>query len=231
MSDENTVGDPLRPVSEVLQPDVRMAMYSTADPKTLAPSQVTLEIYHSWIAEITLDDSVPTEVRQHFETGRNIFLYTWFVYRFHQVAELWIYACLEMALRKKTELAAPEVLKATPRIPLGRLIDLAISKQWVSNTGFSVWERHQRQTAYQRYLEGLSEEMRNSGATEVEIKKQPEDFDGVVADPNYDYLGILRGTIKNFRNNLAHGSSILHPHSLVTIRICAEFINQLFVKV
>ncbi|HVB57012.1 MAG TPA: hypothetical protein VNE63_11345 [Candidatus Acidoferrales bacterium] len=86
MSNENKVDDPLKPVSEVLHPDVRMAMFSTVDPVTLAPSKVTLEIYHSWIAEITLHESVPKEVRQHFETGRNIFLYTWFVYR-HQYLE------------------------------------------------------------------------------------------------------------------------------------------------
>ena len=129
MSEENIIGDPLKPVDEVLQPDVRMAMFSTVDPVTLVPSRVTLDIYHSWIAEVSLHDSVPLEIRQHFETGRNICLYTWFVYRFHQVAELWIYACLEMALRKKTELAAPEVLESRPRITLANLIDLAISNQ------------------------------------------------------------------------------------------------------
>jgi hypothetical protein len=52
-----------------------------------------------YIAQFVLVKNVPEEVQIHFETGKNIFVYAWHVYRFHMVAEQHILATLEMAVR------------------------------------------------------------------------------------------------------------------------------------
>ncbi len=52
------------------------------------------------VAEYTLSDAVSVDVRIVFDTARNLYLYAWFVYRFYNVAEQQVFACLEMALRE-----------------------------------------------------------------------------------------------------------------------------------
>lgn len=50
------------------------------------------------MSELTLHSGVPVAVLQTFETAKNVSLYSWFVYRFHRVAELVVYSALEFAL-------------------------------------------------------------------------------------------------------------------------------------
>ncbi|MGK5023128.1 hypothetical protein [Janthinobacterium sp. RB2R34] len=66
------------------------------DPRT---QHQTLEQRLGYIDQFTLSADVPDEVRIHFETGRNLFVYAWYVYRFNMVAEQHILASLEMAAR------------------------------------------------------------------------------------------------------------------------------------
>lgn len=42
------------------------------------------------------------------------------------------------------------------------------------------------------------------------------------------YVEVLIETMPSLRNDLAHGSPILHNQALSSIQICADFINQLF---
>lgn len=42
------------------------------------------------------------------------------------------------------------------------------------------------------------------------------------------YVEILTESIPFLRNELAHGSPMLHPGGAFSVRLCAEFINQLF---
>ena len=67
----------------------------------------TLEEMHQLLDDIVLNDEVPDDVYQLFETAKNLSLYSWFMYRFHQVAELMSYTALEMALRHRYLLEHP----------------------------------------------------------------------------------------------------------------------------
>jgi len=49
-------------------------------------------------------------------------------------------------------------------------------------------------------------------------------------DPT-QYSSKLPSIVSSLRNELAHGSFMLHPGSLFTLRNCAEIINQLFPEV
>ncbi len=50
---------------------------------------------------MALNESVPDDVRCHFETARNLALYSWFVYSFNVVGAMHAFSSLEMALRLK----------------------------------------------------------------------------------------------------------------------------------
>jgi len=107
----------------------------------------TLEQRIDYIAQFVLGDQVPEEVRIHFETGKNLFVYAWYVYRFHTVAEQPILASLEMATRTRFEaqsqLAAPRGLSA--------LLRGAGAAGWIANDRFRARERWAREIAQQRH--------------------------------------------------------------------------------
>lgn len=48
--------------------------------------KATLADRHAAVARYVLNATAPDAVRIHFETAKNLFLYGWFVYRFHPVA-------------------------------------------------------------------------------------------------------------------------------------------------
>lgn len=49
-----------------------------------------------------------------------------------------------------------------------------------------------------------------------------------ISEDSTRYSKKLPSLISSLRNDLAHGSHMLHPGSLFTLRNCAEIINQLF---
>ena len=68
----------VRTIDNVMDADVRSAGFGT-NGETLA-SRIDA------VAAISLDERVPEKVRIQFETAKNLFVYSWFVYRFHGVA-------------------------------------------------------------------------------------------------------------------------------------------------
>jgi hypothetical protein len=56
---------------------------------------------HSMMAQIELSSAVPTDIRDQFDTARNVFVYSWFVYEFATLAEQQCFAALESALRRR----------------------------------------------------------------------------------------------------------------------------------
>jgi hypothetical protein len=57
-----------------------------------------------------------------------------------------------------------------------------------------------------------------------------EGFRGIQLNPDdpIEYSRKLPELISSIRNDLAHGTTMLHPGSLFTINNCAEILNQLF---
>jgi hypothetical protein len=85
----------LRTPGSALAPDSRSTMFSI-----IGSRPMTLEDRHSWVAAYRLDRNIPEAIRIHFETAKNLYLYAWFVYRFHNVAEQQALTTLEFALRE-----------------------------------------------------------------------------------------------------------------------------------
>jgi hypothetical protein len=58
---------------------------------------------HSLVAPISLSADVPDEIRHEFDTARNAFVYSWYVYEFATLAEIRCFAALELALRRRLD--------------------------------------------------------------------------------------------------------------------------------
>ncbi|HET7306673.1 MAG TPA: hypothetical protein VFK24_02505 [Gammaproteobacteria bacterium] len=228
MDDE--VGDPLKPLEMVLEPDIRSTWLQVDDPNDgIRP--MTLQDHHAAVAGIRLSDDVPLPVRQLMETAKNLVLYSWFCYRFHQPAELVAFGALEMALRQKAEHADAIWYEKTSRNgkppPLGILLAKARREKWIRNQGFEEWRRAQQFRAWEKEVWRLTREMEEKGVQQIAIPDQSE-FSGAIGDGDLDYVGVLEKSIPYQRNSLAHGSSTLHPNSLNTLNMCVQAMDQLF---
>src|SRR5713101_2321789 len=92
----------LRPPEYVCEPDPRTTAFVTWD---ASGTFRTFEVrdYHALVSQLKLSGSVPERVAIQFETVKNLYVYSWFVYGFFPVAEHQALACLELALRTRYE--------------------------------------------------------------------------------------------------------------------------------
>jgi hypothetical protein len=133
----------LRPAAYLHEPDPRNALTAWRDRNTGVIRPVQPGDLYSAVAALTLHPDVPSDIVQHFETVKNIYLYSWFIYRFQPVAEMQSLACLEYALRVRL---AAEILAGklkAKRPGLQKLMRYAIENRLVINEGFARWVRAQ----------------------------------------------------------------------------------------
>jgi len=187
--------------SEITEPDSRWQYLVGIDPKLFKESCATkLKEFHSEISEIRLLPQAPEQLKSAFNTARNVFLYSWFVYSMIPVAVMHAYSTMEMALRIK-------IGHSAERLSFKRCFQKAIDRNWINDKGF----RHFRE------LEGRRENLiagdENSGS--------------YANDPQH-YCKILRDCVPDLRNSHAHGHAMLYPGCLHELELCADLINQLF---
>ena len=206
------VEDPLRSLDDVFEPDSRHTLFIC-----------NLQAIHAELSTIELHRSVPVDVRQLFETAKNLTLYSWFVYRFHQVAELISFSALEMALRERYKIEHPD--KKVPT--LQRLLNHAKIKNWISDEKFP--SRYRKAKLFAEHGNTMKI-MKN-----VDLKKgeairfgAPTEEDINLALKEMDLVEGFTSSAAKLRNTLAHGSKMLHPNSISTLRTNSEVINQLF---
>jgi hypothetical protein len=129
----------LRPAEHIHEPDPRNALTVWCDTATGVVRPVQASDLHEAVATFVLDPAVPVDIAQHFETVKNVYLYSWFIYRFQPVAELQSLSCLEYALRVRLagEIRAGKLKEKRPG--LQRLMEYAIKNHLVKNEGFARW--------------------------------------------------------------------------------------------
>jgi len=206
---KNLGADELKRLEDISTPDPRFEHFIVYDGEK--DRKFTLNDFHAAIREIELNSCIPENIRIQFETVRNLYLYSWYVYRFGVVAELQAYATLEYALREK----AKQSLNLKDRkIGFKNLLDIAIKHNWVIDEHI---QHHKRNEERREHYFVTIEELFDQPYT-------PENRDA------QEYCRILAKTFPELRNNLAHGSPMLWPpfNSLIEIEICADLINQLF---
>lgn len=191
-----------KPFSEVTKSDVRQKAFVILDEQTSSMRPFTLEDLHRAAETILLHEGVPEAIRNHFETARNLIVYSWFFYPFNVTAELAAYTTVEFALRTKFN---------DRKTPFKSLLQQAVDGGLIKDQGFSVPVR--KATTIRERNEAL-----------------PAEFH--IPEPTLlrDYSDTLTKTIPFLRNQLAHGTTMLHNHGASTVRMCAELINQLFPK-
>lgn len=191
-------------------------------------AKVTLEDRYKAIRDFVLNESVPHDVRVHFETAKNLYLYAWFVYRFFPVAEKHVLATLEFALRERLALLYPERYgRAVEWVPgLAKMLRQARDDKLISNEGMRAYHRHAVRRARERVSDDATRQLRESGAEFVEY--DPDSAVPVEQDYSWDALGTYLETLPEIRNMYAHGSSNLHAAVLGTFEIVADLVNQIF---
>ncbi len=110
------IDDPLKPLADI----------NTADPRQVHFVE-SLPDAHAELADMTLTTCTPKAVRQLFETAKNVSLYSFFVYPFHQVSESVAFQALEMALRARYK-ADETVAQSSSPPSLRRLMEVALAQ-------------------------------------------------------------------------------------------------------
>jgi hypothetical protein len=215
-SEPVSASDTLRSVAAATEPDARVG------------SGQTLADQHELIAVFVLNREVPHDIRVHFETAKNLFLYAWFVYRFYPVAKQHALATLEFALRERLALIDVDRYRkdAKPRLTLYPLLQAAEKESLISNTGLRAYHRRAVQQARERVSETAGRLLWAFEADSVEY-----DLDSAVPqdeDYAWDTLKTYQEVLPKIRNIYAHGSSNLTANVLGTFETVADLVNQLF---
>jgi hypothetical protein len=199
----------LKNIAAICDPDPRQSALGCYDRQSGKYRQKTLDDHYAIICEIKLFDSVPQLIRDHFETARNLLLYSWFVYRFVTVAEFHAYACLEFALRTRVG----DGLKKRKGEPgLKQLLKFAIEQRWVKDEGFRIYKQSKL---------GCIDSLESIGESRFLFEQATS------TDPQR-YAKLLAETFPEIRNEFAHGTPRVWPGGYATLQLVADIINQLF---
>lgn len=214
MADEERLQDPLKPLDQILSPDPRYR-----------GSLWTLEKLHASIDEIQVHAGVPLHVRQLFETAKNLSLHAWFVFRFHPVAKLMGYASLERALKERAAREDGVQIDAI-RTTLKPLMLRAVKSGWLKSERFEAVRR----SAHVQLRDEQTLRMIEFGEIDVEGVESPDILEADILEraAQMDYVIRIAESIPYIRNHIAHGGPSLDGGSVVTLRVVAEAINQLF---
>ena len=88
----------------------------------------SLKGMHQYLADETLNEEVPDEIKGQFNVAKNMALYSYFFYALAPEVHLKTYSIIEHALRIKTKPKKTMMLKA--------LINHAVAQRWISDSGF-----------------------------------------------------------------------------------------------
>lgn len=223
--------DKLKTPLTALIPDARISDPTLFDLTTGEYRGIKLEEQHQLIACFVLNNQVPDEIKIHFETAKNCYLYSWFVYRFYQVAEQQACATLEFALRERF----PEFVEKMTRkkkdgdlIPpgFGSLLEHAKLKNVLRNDLFPSRFKWAKRKAKDRYSNELLDQAMALGIEEYEFDDshiQPTEEDLAT-----DWLSNYIKYLPKLRNLLAHGSEHLRDNVWHTFDIVCSMINMLY---
>ena len=129
----------LKSLEEIAEADERSTAFSLINSATGEVLPKTLENHREIIEQFKLHSGVPEDVRNHFVTAQNLWLYTWFVYRFYPVAEQHVLTSLEFALIERIGSDKMKEFKKKRQLGLSYYIEYAIKQEWIRNEDFSIY--------------------------------------------------------------------------------------------
>ncbi|AQT67188.1 hypothetical protein STSP2_00331 [Anaerohalosphaera lusitana] len=143
----------LKKYQEIHEPDFRSTVWVRIDRNSEVEKHETLRNLYDDIALIELSSDVPDKIKSQFNIARNLGLYTWYCYSFHQICELKAFSSLEFALREKF---------AVKRPGLKKLLKRAVSEGVLTDSCFSHVEiKDKNSTSYCERLIDVIPALRN----------------------------------------------------------------------
>ncbi|MDH5572969.1 MAG: hypothetical protein OEY89_14490 [Gammaproteobacteria bacterium] len=85
--------------TEIFEPDDRNSNYVITDKNTGESRYLTFNDIYERIKDIELDEIVPDSIRSQFNIAKNLAVYSWFEYSFHQISEMKAFSTTEDALK------------------------------------------------------------------------------------------------------------------------------------
>lgn len=218
--------DSLRTPDNACEPDIRNTWFVVHSPEGTRP--LTINDRYERVAALRLHAGVPESIKVNFETTLNLYVYSWFVYRFYPIALHYSFVSLEYALRERfeAEIVSGGEAKRDHGPGLRRLLRHAIEGGHLKNENFTIWHHQTEIHARMRTSNEILDKMIREGLSEIEYDE--DEFEITDADRNHDMLLGLLDNYPNIRNHFAHGSGSLSNHALGTIQIVSEIINQIF---
>lgn len=193
--------DGLKPMDSISEQDPRNSITVSIS----SGQPMSFEEYYEGVSAFKLAPNVPTEIQVQFDLARNLFVYSWFVYRFSSSAQSQAYSAMERAIKFKL---VSENIPFTKRATLAPLLQKIVKLGWIKDVDFP----HIFETSALFSTELAGEERRV--------------FD---RDGN-EFVKNLADILPNLRNNYAHGEgTLIGPVSgLMALDATTNVINALF---
>jgi hypothetical protein len=210
--------DDLRPLQALCIPDPRQEVFTEIDKSTGSPRPKTIEDHFSTVEPLSLSIAVPAPTRILWNTARNLYVYSWFVWRFEPVAELYGYAALENALRERCirENSFPKTRNKKPVYNLASLLKHALSENWINVESLDTYKYMQEARA--RSLKRALKIMGDETSAEAWVS---------ALNPTI-YRDQMESSLPFTRNQIAHGMNTLSPTVHSSLVQCHDLIQHLF---
>ncbi len=227
MTKEEQHPDHLRTPATVCEPDMRNLSFVVFDEKGERPK--ILDDLHQAVDKLKLNETVPEDIAVQFETSKNIYLYSWFVYRFIPVARLHVLTVLELALRERLDKVIQKKSKYRSRdgkLYLKSMLRYCKEQRILKNEMFEAARHKASMNARNRHFNESMELM-----SQLELDKMEyddADIEILEEDWDFDHVEVLTKSLPGLRNAQTHGSTMLDSAAWGTLRTVSEIINQLW---
>jgi len=158
---------------------------------------------HEAVKSFELNSHVDEKIRIQFDTVKNLYIHSFYVYRFFPIVKHQLYVTLEHGLRecigeKELERFRKFKNKQLPRKSpkfsrrLKLCMTYAVEFELIKNEDFSIWRHGKEQQAEAIYRQKVFEIMESEGLDSYEWDESEIDYENV--DYNHDYIEILTET-------------------------------------
>ena len=86
-------------LDQIKNPDERNLFFVLVNEETGESRGISLEDIHYSVSQIELVEAVPDSIRSQFNIAKNLAVYSWFSYPFHQISEMKAFSSVEDALK------------------------------------------------------------------------------------------------------------------------------------